>query len=129
MGRAMGSAMKAVAGRADGTRVKAIVESILAAVVVLAAFVAFAPLSALAATTNDPSNVFLESALRIARIFFLLMGIVSLNAILVAAFTIWTGSGRDHAHHVWHDKLAWGLLGTILMAALFSIATVALQRI
>ncbi len=125
MGKAMGIAMKAVAGQADGTRVKSIVASLLSVLVVLA----FLPLSVSAATSSDVSPVFLESGLRIARMFFLLMGIVCVNTILVAAFTIWAGSGSDHAHHEWRDKLAWGLLGSILMAALFSIATVAIQRI
>ena len=124
MGKAMGVAMKAVAGRADGGRVRPIVEALLA-VFLLAVFF---PGQAQAAVESG-SGIFLETALRLARIFFLLMGLICVNSILVGAFTFMTGSGRDHAHHHGQEKIAWGLIGSILMGALFSIATVALQRL
>ncbi len=126
MGKAMGAVMKKVGSQADGNRVKEIVGNLLAVVVfTVVATVAF-PEMVLAASD---ANTFIVPALRIARIFLLLFGVVSLNMILVGGFTYMVASGRDEAHSNAIEKISKGLLGTILIASLFTIATIALQNL
>ncbi|NBS41443.1 GatB/YqeY domain-containing protein [bacterium] len=124
-GKAMGAAMKAVAGRADGNRVKAIVESMLTAFT-LAAMLALTAHPALAAAQDA---AFAASGVRIMRVFLMLMGIVSVNFIIMGAVSVMTASGRDHGHHHGLQQMAMGIFGTILMAGLIVIATAALQRL
>ncbi len=119
-GKAMGAAMKAVAGRADGTRVKTIVETILATLVLFVALVLY-PESAYAATATDAE--FAISSARMARVFLMLMGIVSINFIIMGAISVMTSSGRDHGHHHGVQQIAVGIFGTILVAGLFTIAS------
>ncbi len=132
MGKAMGAAMKAVAGRSDGTRVKAIVESLLAAfILAVAVSVSDAPVvhaAARAAVTASGTEAFVEPALRIARIFLMALGIISVNFILIGGFTYMTASGREEGHHHGEAKFFSGLLGTVVIAGLFAVVTVALQK-
>ncbi len=136
MGKAMGVAVKAVTGGADGGRVKIVVEKIL---VCLAMGVLLIPLAVDAATgatvaattsgTQTTNPLFTETALRTARIFFMLMGLVSVNFVLIGAFGLMTASGRDHEHHGGLHKLVTGLLGTIFVAGLVTILTVMINKI
>lgn len=123
-GKAMGAAMKAVAGRADGARVKTLVESMLAAV---ALFLVLAePASAAAASANAE---FVVSGARILRVFLMLMGLVSVNFILMGAVSVMTASGRDHGHHHGLQQIATGIFGTILMAGLIAIASATIIKL
>lgn len=120
-GKAMGAAMKAVAGRADGTRVKSIVETILATLVLLVSSVLSFPRPILAASSVEAE--FAVSSARMVRIFLMLMGIVSINFIIMGAISVMTSSGRDHGHHHGITQIAMGVFGTILVAGLFTIAS------
>lgn len=124
-GKAMGAAMKAVAGRADGSRVKAVVESLLAAFALVGAFALSAD-PAVAATANAEVVV---SGARILRVFLMLMGIVSVNFILMGAVSVMTASGRDHGHHHGLQQIAVGIFGTILMAGLIAIASATIIKL
>lgn len=124
-GKAMGAAMKAVAGRADGSRVKAIVESLLAAFALVATFA----LSADPALAADANAQFVVSGARILRVFLMLMGLVSVNFILMGAVSVMTASGRDHGHHHGLQQIAVGIFGTILMAGLIAIASATIMKL
>jgi hypothetical protein len=120
-GRAMGSAMKAVAGRADGARVKVIVESLLAVLV----FALVAGAAHAATPTHKPElQAFVIPALRIARIFLVLLGIVSVTTILHGAFTFMTASGRVEVHHHAKTKMVAGILGSMAIAVVFTVITI-----
>lgn len=124
-GKAMGAAMKAVSGRADGARVKAAVESILAVVVLCAAF-ALTAHPALAATKDAAMVV---SGARIARVFLMLMGLGSVLIVLMGSVSVMTSSGRDHGHHHGLQQIGIGVFGTILVAGLIAIATATIQKL
>lgn len=129
-GKAMGAAMKAVGGRADGSRVKAVVESILAVVAIALVASAFAH-PALAASTAAAANdsAMIVSGARIARVFLMLMGLVSVLFVVMGSVTVMTASGRDHGHHHGIQQIGVGIFGTILMAGLITIATSMIQKL
>lgn len=129
-GKAMGAAMKAVGGRADGSRVKAVVESILTASIVAAVVFAAAhpALAATAASAAKDASMIVSGA-RIARVFLMLMGLVSVLFIVMGSVTVMTASGRDHNHHHGLQQIGVGVFGTILMAGLIAIATATIQRL
>lgn len=130
-GKAMGVAMKSVAGKADAGRVKAAVESILVALVLTVIGFAAVPHQALAAAdANFYATVgFIAYGLRIARVFTLVAGLVAVNNLLVGSFAYMTAGGREetstHAHH----QMTGGLLGTVIVAGLFIGFTVALNNL
>lgn len=132
-GKAMGAAMKAVGGRADGSRVKAVVESILVALVLCVGVAAIAH-PALAATSAAAASAAKDTAMivsgaRIARVFLMLMGLVSVLFIVMGSVTVMTASGRDHNHHHGLQQIGVGVFGTILMAGLIAIATATIQKL
>jgi len=126
-GKAMGVAMKAVAGKADGARVRAIVESLL---VVSAAAAFFLPaFGVFAAGPIEPVRwIFADTVIRIIRISLLLLGVLSVNFVLVGAFSFMTAGGRDDVHEHAIKKMAFGLFTTVVVMALFAVATNALQK-
>lgn len=124
-GKAMGAAMKAVGGRADGLRVKTVVESLLAAVV-LAVMIAVTSHPALAASKDAAMIV---SGARIARVFLMLMGLGSVLFVIMGSVSVMTASGRDHGHHHGLQQIGIGVFGTILMAGLITIATATIQQL
>jgi len=130
-GKAMGVAMRAVAGQADGSRVRAIVESILVCLVLtVVAFVADgATAHAATSTVADSTASYLVPMLRVGRSFLMLIGLAAVMTVLVGGFTFMTASGRDHGHEHGMEKMGIGVMCTVLVAMLFSIATVALQRL
>jgi len=130
-GKAMGVAMKAVAGQADGSRVRAVVETILVGLVltIVATFVDAPTVHAAAATASSGDAAYLVPALRVGRTFLLLLGLVAVNMVVIGGFTFMTASGRDHGHEHGMEKMGVGILCTVLIAMLFSIATVALDRL
>lgn len=129
-GKAMGAAMKAVGGRADGSRVKAVVESILAvvAIVIVASAIAHPALAATTAAAAKDSAMIVSGA-RIARVFLMLMGLVSVLFVIMGSVTVMTASGRDHGHHHGVQQIGVGIFGTILMAGLIAIATSMIQKL
>ncbi len=130
-GKAMGAAMKAVAGQADAGRVKAVVESLLAALVLGIVAVAVAPEAAHAAVgaTAFSPLPYVEYALRAARGFALLMGLVALNSLLVGSFKYMVAGGRDTDKDNAQRQIMGGTLGTLVVAGLFAGLTVSLYQI
>jgi len=128
MGKAMGVAMKAVAGGADGNRVKAIVQKLLAMLIVALVF----PTDALAAIpmidTNEAS-AWIEGGLRVFRVLVLWFGVVSVANLLKGGFGYMTSSMRDDGHASAMSLMANGVIGTVVVAGLFSIASVYLNVI
>ncbi len=125
MGKAMGIGMKAAAGQADGARVKAMVESILVVFVLL---LILAPTAALAATNTGISPL-IPLGIKIFRAFLLMLGIVCVNMILMGGFEVMVAGGRDDGHHHGMEKMTTGFIGSMVIAALFSAATVAIDQL
>lgn len=126
MGRAMGVAMKAVAGQADGGRVKAAVESLLAVIAVLGICLLLPQVVLAAPVTSSSAVTFIPVALRAARAFLLLIGIVCVNMILMGGFDMMVASGRMETQSRALGKMSGGLIGSLIVAALFSAFTVVL---
>ena len=130
MGQAMGVAMKATAGGADGGRVKRMVEGLL--IGLLLAVISLSAGAVHAASTQAAgaeATAYLLPILRISRSFILLLGLVAVNLILIGGFTYMVASGRDHGHESGMEKVATGILATVAIAALYLIMTVAIQRV
>jgi len=130
MGKAMGMAMKAVQGRADGTRVKQIVESLLMVFVLTIVGVGIA-LPAFAAIEIVPVSLqaysFLETGVRIFRVLLLLFGILAVNMILHGGFHYMVSSMRDEEHVKAWQKIMTGFIGSIAVVLLYGVSTVVIQ--
>jgi uncharacterized protein len=133
-GKAMGAAMKAVAEKADGTRVKQIVEGLLRVFVLVAVGASislpvsaqvdflYADLSSGIGSTSD-----LVLGLRIVRVLLLWIGLFAVNTILSGSFAYMTSGGRDKSHDEASSQIASGFVGSIVVVILFVIATVYIQ--
>jgi hypothetical protein len=126
MGKVMGAAMKKIGGGADGTRVKDAVAKLLP---VLAFAILLGTHATVAQAADAETGAFVVPAIRIGRAFLLLFGIVSINMMLIGGFNYMIASGRDGTHNDSMQKIATGVLGTIIVAALFVIATIALENL
>lgn len=124
-GRAMGVAMKAAAGRADAGRVKKIVETVLA-VLVLGLTVSS---TAWAAGNDYVALTYIAYAIRTARAFTLLMGLVAVNTLISGSFAYMVAGGNDVAKEHAHHTMLSGLIGTLVVTALFAGLTVSLQQL
>jgi len=133
MGKVMGASMKAVAGLADGGRVKAIVEQLLAVFVLAVVGAVIAPQNAFAGMPpligGSESLVWFENGVRIFRVLILWFGIFSLVALLRGGFEYATASNRDKTHTDAIASMTRGIIGTVVVAGLFSAATVFLNQI
>ena len=127
-GKAMGIAMKVVAGKADGARVREVVAALLAVLAVIAYLLPASSVCASGVNAASSPIIFTDASIRIVRIFLLLMGVLAVNVVLVGAFTVITAGGRDDAHEHGLHKMAFGVFATIVVMALFSVATNALQK-
>jgi len=133
MGKVMGASMKAVAGQADGVRVKIIVQQLLAVFALVAIGLTVFPEAAMAAipmvgeVATEPIARF-EFALRTFRVLVLWGGIFSLIILLRGGFEYMTASMRDDLHLGAISKMTNGFIGTVVVAGLFSIATVFLNQ-
>jgi len=130
MGKAMGMAMKAVQGRADGTRVKQIVESLLAVFVLTIvgvgiAFPVFAAIEIVPVSLQAYS--FLETGIRIFRVLLLLFGILAVNMILHGGFHYMISNLRDEEHVKAWQKIMTGFIGSIAVVLLYAVSTVVIQ--
>ena len=139
MGKAMGFVMKAVAGRADGTRVKSLVDSLLGVFTflfishLLAAHPAHAAIDLVSVATGGdlftPYLPYLPTALRCVRVLFLIAGLFSVNEIIHGGFKMSTQAARDHEHHHAEHLMIGGFIGTTVVIGLFCVTTLVLQRI
>ena len=130
MGKAMGIAMKAVQGRADGTRVKQIVESLLAVFVltIVGVGIAFPTLAAIEIVpVSLQAYSFLETGVRIFRVLLLLFGILAVNMILHGGFHYMVSSMRDEEHVKAWQKIMTGFIGSIAVVLLYGVSTVVIQ--
>ncbi len=137
MGKAMGFVMKAVAGRADGTRVKAIVESLLGvfAFVFVTSLIAAHPAHASIGYVDVPLHgsidmiPYLETSLKMIRVIFLWAGVFCINDIIHGSLKMTTDASRDDEHHHAEHKIIHGFFGTGIVIALFCVTTVMIQKI
>ena len=126
MGKAMGVAMKAVAGKANGARVKVVVEAILTALVLLIVAMPVAQ----AAVFDLPANPFAWTVfiMRLLRIVMLFFGIVCINHILRGSFEYMVASGNDPSREKALRYTTVGLIGAVIVIALFSAFTVSINQ-
>jgi uncharacterized protein len=132
MGKVMGLAMKAVAGKADGNRVKEIVAKSLSVFVLsigIMAVYSSAALAAIPVLESMEAVPIIEIGVRIIRVMILAFGIVFVNKILHGGFSYTVASSRDESHSSAMQDVMTGLYGTIAVALLFSVATVVLEII
>lgn len=123
IGKAMGAAMKAVAGRADGNRVKTLVQTLLTCLFL------FLFTAGVVHASGAETVPFVIQSLKIGRVFLILIGIFFINLILLGGFGFMTASMRNDLQGAAMQKMGSGVFGTIVIASLFTIATVALQRL
>ncbi|MBI4713889.1 GatB/YqeY domain-containing protein [Candidatus Uhrbacteria bacterium] len=130
MGKAMGAVMKAVQGKADGTRVKQIIETLLA-VFVLAVFGVGLAFPALAAIDIVPASLqaysFFETGVRIFRVLLLWFGILTVNLILAGGFDYMVSGMRDESHVSAWRKIMTGFIGSIAVVLLYGVSTVVVE--
>ncbi|MBI2551007.1 GatB/YqeY domain-containing protein [Candidatus Uhrbacteria bacterium] len=122
-GKAMGIAMKAVAGRADGGRVRDLVQSLLPLfVLVSVGALAFADqtFAASAVSAGKESGLML---LRSARVLVLMMGIVCANLVLLGSFNWMVASGADETYTKAKKQVFMGILGSVLVMAVFVVVS------
>lgn len=127
MGKAMGVAMKAVSGQADGSRVRPIVEKWLPILAVIFAGMGLTSVAQAGSTffTQD----FLVVCLRIARAFLLIFGVASINYLLVGGFKYMIASGRNDDVAFSLHKMTIGLIGTVAVTCLYIVVTSILQSL
>lgn len=131
MGKVMGAAMAAVAGRADGSRVKDIVGSLLAGFVFVVGLsfsheaLAAAPLI----ETFSSGPAYAGFLLRLTRVLMLWLGIIAITMILSGGFQYMVASNRDEEHNGALSKMTYGIFATLIVAGLFAVSTLVLQEI
>jgi len=128
MGKAMGAAMKAVAGQADGSRVRGIVEKILAVAIFVVIGLSLSGVVYAASKTTASQDLVLMG-LRIARAFLLVFGVASINYLLVGSFKYMIASGRNEDVALSLHKITIGLIGTVTVACLYIVVTSMLQTL
>jgi uncharacterized protein YqeY len=131
MGKVMGAAMAAVAGRADGSRVKEIVGKLLPVfLLILGGFLA--PHDALAAADwSQPfmsTDAYANFLLRVTRVLVLWLGIAGIALILEGGFSYMISSDRDNEHEKAIGKMTYGIFGTLIVGAIFAYCTISLQN-
>ncbi len=132
-GKVMGACVKAVQGKADGARIKAIVTQLLPALVLAVTFGFVEPV--LAGSIPMQSGDFgsdesvLEIGLRAVRVLVLWFGIGALTLIISGAFQYMNASYRDDEHTSALGKITQGIFITIIVAGIFAVSTVFLQRL
>lgn len=137
MGKAMGFVMKAVAGRADGTRVKTLVEKLLGVFVfaVLVNTVTVSSAHAEIGMITLPEfgtysyMPYLEMGIRLIRVMFLFAGLFSIIEILRGGVEMTVGSARDTARDKAEQKIMTGFMNMGVVVTLFCVTTVVLKQI
>lgn len=137
MGKAMGFVMKAVAGRADGSRVKSLVEKMLAVFVfgvLLNAMIVPSAHAAIQFLPPPPGSgpvdylSFVELSVRFLRVLFLFLGLYSINEILRGSVEM-TVTSRDGAKDKAEKKIKGGFRNTGVIMVLFFLTTIVLKQI
>lgn len=132
MGKVMGAAVKAVSGGADGSRIKQIVERLLP-VFVLVILGITSGVFAHAAIDIVPMQLsqysFLETGIRIFRVLLLWFGILGVNMILHGGFIFMVSSMRDDSHKEAWNKIATGIMSSVAVVLLYSVATIVIEII
>ncbi len=132
MGKVMGAAMKAVAGKADGNRVKQMVEKGLSVFVLsLGIFAIWGGVAEAAIPLMETVGVIpvVEIGVRIIRVLILAAGLIFVNKILHGGFSYSIAGSRDDDQSSAMKEVMSGLFGTVTVALFFSVATVVLQII
>jgi uncharacterized protein YqeY len=134
MGKVMGAAVKAAAGGADGGRVKHLVMQLLPVVVmvVIASLTASRSVFAAIPLSMDDFGLdasFFELGLRLFRVLILWLGVPGITLLLAGGFQYMVASARDAEHVEAWGKIMTGFFGTVVVAGVFAITTVALQRL
>ncbi len=133
MGKVMGVAMAAVAGRADGSRVKEMVGTFLSAFVPVVIGLAFAAGDVHAAMplveTFSNGSAYANLLLRITRVLMLWLGVVAITMILNGGFQYMVASYRDEEHKESLTKMTHGVFASLIVAGIFAFCTMALQEI
>lgn len=132
MGKAMGAVMKAVQGRADGTRVKQIVESMLTVLVLGFGFWVLGHATpALAAIDVIPTQLqaypLFETGIRILRVLLLWFGVIAICLILDGGFNFMTNGVRDQEGDAALKKITTGFIGSIAIVLLYSVTTIVIN--
>lgn len=129
MGMVMGAAMKAVAGRADGSRVKEMVAKLLpvVALFLLASTPAHAAIDYVGSANLGSTDVMM--GLRVFRVVLIWFGIFAVNLILMGGFGYMTSSMRDDGHLDASKKMTSGFVGAFIAIGLFAITTVFIETI
>lgn len=137
MGKAMGFVMKAVAGRADGTRVKGLVEKLLGVLV-------FAVLANTMAVSSAHAEIgmitlpefgtysylpYLEMGIRLVRVMFLFAGLFSIVEIIRGGIEMTVNSSRDVAKDKAEQKILGGFMNMGVVVTLFCVTTVVLNQL
>lgn len=131
-GKAMGAVMKAVQGRADGNRVKQIVESMLTVLVLGFGFwvlghatPAFAAINVIPETLQ--AYPLLETGIRVLRVLLLWFGIIAICLILDGGFNFMTNGVRDQEGDAAMKKIVTGFVGSLAVVLLYSVTTVVIS--
>ncbi|MBI4256454.1 GatB/YqeY domain-containing protein [Candidatus Uhrbacteria bacterium] len=133
MGKVMGVAMAAVSGRADGSRVKEIVGTLLSAFVPVVVGLGLFTLDAHAAVplidNFTTGTSYFEFMLRIVRVLVLWMGVVAITLILSGGFQYMKASNNDNEHEIALAKIVKGLFSTLAVGGIFAFCTIYLERL
>jgi uncharacterized protein YqeY len=129
MGRAMGAAMKAVAGRADGNRVKTLVQKFLAvfALVAMGSTVAGDVHAVIPILEEQGITNYVATLLRASRVLLIWMGIAAITMMLNAGVIIATSGVRDFHRENSQKMMLRAVVISITIAILFIGLTIALQ--
>lgn len=132
MGQAMGVAMKAADGRADGSRVRKVVEGLLVSICLFGVTGQAKAASVISATVIDASHIQMSTlvlyALRFGRVALVLMGIMAVLLIMKGAFQFMLCSGRSEDKGQAFQSMAGGMLATAFVTIVFTVATVVLEK-
>ena len=134
MGKVMGAAMAAVAGRADGSRVKEMVMRFLPIVVLVVCGTGVMMNPALAAIPltgerMDTDFVSLATGLRALRVLVLWIGILGITFILFGGFNYMKASSRDDEHKSALTFITLGVFASVAVFLMFGFSTIILQSI
>jgi len=137
MGKAMGFVMKAVAGRADGTRVKSMVEKILGVFIfavllntmVVSSAHAEIGMIELPAFGTYSYMPYLEMGIRLVRVMFLFAGLFSVIEIIRGGIEMTVKSSRDAGRDQAEQKIMGGFMNMGVVVTLFCVTTVVLNQI
>ena len=132
MGKVMGAAVKAVNGQADGGRIKEVVGRLLPVLICVIAGSLVAQ-SVYAASSIIPVQLsyypLIETGLRVLRVIILWFGLLAVNQILHGGFSFMTASMRDDSQKAAMGEITTGVVGSVAVVLLYSVATIVIQVI